>query len=152
MGKFKNSKGITLTSLIIAIVVMVILATIVIVKNREALTSMSEATFKNELRGMSDRLKMYHENATLEEFKYKKNALTWNGTDDRATNTGKVEDAQNGIPEENRREDTAEFIFGGIPDSFKNKATIVNGKLVLKSSTLKDEEKVWAQEMEIENE
>ena len=144
-----NSKGISLIALIITIIVIVILAITIYASNIKTLQSMSEAKYKSELRGLQDRLKIYNEDAELEMFKYKKSRLTWNGEDERATNTGKVEDAQKGIDDDDREEDTGEFIFGEIPSYFKGKIAIEEGNLVVKKEKVTEDEKEWTEELQI---
>ena len=72
----KHSKGISLIALIVTIIVIIILAAISLVSNNDALKGMTEAQFKTNLRGMLDRLKIYHENASMENYDYQKERIT----------------------------------------------------------------------------
>lgn len=143
-----NQKGVSLIVLIVTIAVMIIIATITIRGNNNALNYTSESVYKAELRGLEERLRIYHEDAELELFEYRKNKLQWDGVAARATNTGKVEDAQAGIEEESRREDTAQFIFKEIPGIFKGKLYIEDGNLGVLNPY--ENQKKWLKDMEVQ--
>lgn len=138
---FHSQKGITVLNLLIMIAVIITLAAITTVGIQNAINSTYEAEFKAKLRGVEDRLKLYHEEANLALFTYQKEKLSWDGEEERATNTGKVE---NGA-----QEDTAIYIFKEIPEYLQGKIMIVNGELAVRASATDKDEKKWAEEMQI---
>ncbi len=138
---FHSQKGITVLTMLMIIAVIVILSTITIAGISNALKAMSESKYKSDLRGVEDRLKLYHEDANLASIEYRKENLSWDGEAERATHTGKVEDGIN--------EDTAIFILREIPDYFQNKIMIEKGELVVKEDTISEEEKGWTEDMQI---
>ena len=137
-----NSSGISLIALIVTIIVIIILSSIVYFSTNDALNSMSEAKFKTELRGLQDRLKIYHERANMNSLSYKNSKLNWDGESERATNTGKVEDGVN--------EDTPEYILGEIPEYFNTRIKIKNGQITLLGSKFNPNEIKWGEEIQIE--
>lgn len=137
----KTQNGISLISLIVTIIVIIILATITISMNFDTLDMMNKTKYFSEIRGLEERLKIYHEDAELELDNYRKNKLTWNGTSERAENTGKVEDGTN--------EDTPMFIFKEIPAYFNGKLYIQDGDLGVSNYT--DQELQWLDEMQIKH-
>ena len=79
--------------------------------------------------------------ANLKSFKYRNAKLTWDGTTERATNTGKVE---NGVDE-----DTAEFIFENIPTHLRGILKIIDGDLALNENKLSENQLKWCRELGI---
>ena len=102
---------------------------------------MDKTTYYARVRGLEERLNIYHESAELELDNYRKDKLSWDGTSERAENTGKVEDGIN--------EDTPIFIFKEIPKYFEGKIYIQNGELGVKDYT--DQEMKWLDELQIKH-
>lgn len=138
----KTQNGISLIALVVTIIVTIILAAIVITVNYDTFNMMDKTTYYARVRGLEERLNIYHESAELELDNYRKDKLSWDGTSERAENTGKVEDGIN--------EDTPIFIFKEIPEYFKGKIYIEKGRLVFKGYT--EQEAIWLTELGIETE
>ena len=107
----KTQNGISLIALVVTIIVIIILAAISITINYDTFNMMDKTTYYARVRGLEERLNIYHESAELELDNYRKDKLSWDGTSERAENTGKVEDGIN--------EDTPIFIFKEIPKYFE---------------------------------
>ncbi len=139
-----DSRGISLISLIVTIIVIIILTSITFYNLNSPLESVNEAKFKSDFRTLMDRLKVYHEKANLEAFKYRNVKLTWDGLSYYAENTGKVEDPE--------REDSVEYILGNIPAYFKNKIAISKGKIIVDTEKFSETELAWIESLGISTE
>lgn len=137
----KAQNGISLVALIVTIIVVIILASISLNVNYDSFTMLDKTKYVSQIRGLEERLRIYHEDATLDADLYVKDNLSWDGVSERAENTGKLEDGVN--------EDTPKFIFKEIPSYFKEKICIKKGELVISQYT--DEELEWLQELQIKN-
>lgn len=137
----KTQNGISLIALVVTIIVIIILAAISITINYDTFNMMDKTTYYARVRGLEERLNIYHESAELELDNYRKDKLSWDGTSERAENTGKVEDGIN--------EDTPIFIFKEIPEYFEGKIYIQNGELGVKDYT--DQEMKWLDELQIKH-
>ncbi|MBQ9266885.1 MAG: hypothetical protein IJ217_01145 [Clostridia bacterium] len=135
----QDARGISLVALIVTIIVIIILAAISITINHNVLNSTSEAKFKSELRGMMDRLKIYHEKANLASVSYRNTNLEWDGLEYYATNTGKVENGS--------YEDSVDYIFGGIPAYFQGKLFIKSGIINVDTTKFSTDELAWIREI-----
>ncbi len=137
----KAQNGISLVALIVTIIVVIILASISLNVNFDSFTMLDKTKYVSQIRGLEERLRIYHEDATLDADLYVKDNLSWDGVSERVENTGKLEDGIN--------EDTPKFIFKEIPSYFEGKICIENGELVVFQYT--DEELEWIQELQIKN-
>ena len=120
-----NKKGVSLIAMVIAIIIIVIIASISLNMGYDNITKAHKSAFMTDIETLITSLQKYNTRAVGfadPMTYYDEEMLQWDGTTERAENTAKLEDGIN--------EDTVRYIFDdAISDNVRGKIKIVNGKL-----------------------
>ena len=121
-----NNRGITITSLIITVIVMIIIAAVTIMNSTSSLEEANKVKFQNDLKSVVDALDVYNERAMIRGVaNYDRENLNWNGISEKAENTAKIKDPSH------IEEDSIRDILDGnnLPKTLEGIITIKNGEV-----------------------